>query len=133
MGQKVRSAFGGQLPVEVKIADDANDDTPIAVDLVVVYEKTLVEDLLKMPATEWFKKKKQFMLDHQGAVEVKSWEWVPGQMVETITVEYRAGCKKVIVFADYNSEGDHRASISPQQPSRVVFKDRDFNVEAQQQ
>ncbi|MEA2464363.1 MAG: hypothetical protein QOJ98_2110 [Acidobacteriota bacterium] len=35
---KVRSAFGGELPFRVTVAPDANENSAIAVDLVVVYD-----------------------------------------------------------------------------------------------
>ena len=130
--KKVTSAFGGQLPVQVQIADDANEDSPIAFDTVIVYDKDLVEALLKMSANDWFAKKKQFIADHQSDVAVQSWEWVPGQIVEPLSIDYRPGAKKVVLFAYYQTEGDHRAVIQPRQPAKIVFNDREFSVEAQQ-
>lgn len=130
--KKVTSAFGGQLPVQVSIADDANEDSPIAFDTIVVYDKDLVDALLKMSATDWFAKKKQFLADHQNDVAVQSWEWVPGQIVEPLSIDYRPGAKKVVFFAYYQTEGDHRAVIQPRQAAKIVFNDRDFSVEALQ-
>lgn len=128
----VRSAFGGRLPMQVSIVSGANDDSPVAVDLVVVYDKKLMDDLLKMPAAQWFAKRQQFKADHDRQIDVSGWEWVPGQSVPPITIPYKAGAKNVVLFADYHSEGDHRAVVGPQEPFKLVLGERDFAVEKAQ-
>lgn len=122
--------FGGMLPMQVKVAPHANEDTAVAVDVVVVYDTKLIEELLKMPASEWFSKKQQFLSDHPNDVVAQSWEWVPGQPVSPQSINYRAGARKVFLFADYVTEGAHRAAVPPQQPFRLVLGDRDLAVEA---
>lgn len=126
--RKVRSAFGGALPIEVAIVPAANEDTPIAVDLVVVYDAKLVDELLKMPAAEWFRKKEQYAADHP-AVAVTSWEWVPGQSVEPFKVSYRSGARSVVIFADYQTEGEHREVVGAPKPFRLILGERDLSVE----
>lgn len=121
--------FGGQLPFEVVIASDANEDSPVAVDLVFVYDKKLLDTLLKTPAVDWFAKREQFIKDYGNALAVEKWEWVPGQQIEPISVSYRPGARRVVLFADYLSEGDHRATADPQEPFRLVLGARDFSVE----
>lgn len=121
--------FGGQLPFEVEIAPDANEDSPIAVDLVFVYDKKLLDTLLKTPATEWFAKREQFIKDYGNALVVEKWEWVPGQQIDRISIPYRAGARRVVLFADYVTEGDHRATADPQEPFKLVLGTRDFSLE----
>lgn len=127
--QKVRSAFGGQLPMQVLVAPDANEDSPVAVDIVVVYDRKLLDELLKLPASQWFATKAQFIADHDRKIDVQGWEWVPGQKVEPISIDYRSGAKEVVVFADYHTDGAHRAVIQPQQAFRLVLAERDLVLE----
>src|SRR5262245_8336809 len=61
---KVRSAFGGQLPLRVTIEPGANDDSAIAVDFVVVYSDKLLDEIMKLPAAEWFSKRSRVLADH---------------------------------------------------------------------
>ncbi|HKS24477.1 MAG TPA: hypothetical protein VJZ76_16880 [Thermoanaerobaculia bacterium] len=126
-----RSLFGGRLPFQVAIAPDANNNSAVAVDLVIVYDAKLADELLKVRAADWFdaKQKRQFLADHVGKVKVQGWEWVPDQRVEERSVSYEAGARKVIIFASYLSEGDHRAAVDPQQPFRIVLANADFSVE----
>lgn len=127
-GRKVRQAFGGTLPIEVRVADTANDNSPIAVDLLLLYDDKLVEGLLKMPASEWFQKKQQYIADHP-AVVVESWEWVPGQIVDPFKLPYKSGARNVVLFADYQNEGVHRAVVGPPKPFRIVLGERDLSIE----
>lgn len=121
--------FGGQLPFDVVIAADANEDSPVAVDMVFVYDKKLLDTLLKTPASDWFAKRDQFVKDYGNSLAVEQWEWVPGQQVERISVPYRAGAQRVVLFADYVTDGDHRATADPQEPFRLVLGARDLSVE----
>lgn len=130
-GRKVRQAFGGTLPIEVEVADTANDNSPIAVDLLLLYDDKLVEGLLKMPASEWFQKKQQYIADHP-AVVVESWEWVPGQIVDPFKLSYKSGAVNVVLFADYQNEGVHRAVVGRPKPFRIVLGERDLSIEVPQ-
>ena len=128
---KVRSAFGGQLPLKVTVAPGANDDSAIAVDFVVVYDQKVLDEIMKVTAAEWFAKKSRFLADHPTEIVVEAREWVPGQPVGALTIPYKAGARKVVVFADYHSGGEHRAVVPPQQPSHVLLGETDIKVEAQ--
>jgi len=127
----VRTAFGGQLPVEVTIDAAANENSPVAVDLLLVYDDKLVDALVAMPAAEWFSKKEQYVADHPKVI-VQGWEWVPGQAVEPFKVPYRPGARNVVLFADYQSEGAHRAVVGRPKPFRIVLGERDLSIEVTQ-
>ena len=131
MKQHVRSAFGGKLPVRVVVEPKVNEDSPVAVDMVVVYDQKILDELLKLPASQWFAEKPQFVADHRRKIEVpvQGWEWVPGQKVEKISIEYRAGARAVVVFADYHTPGAHRFVVSPQHPFQLVLRERDLALE----
>ena len=126
---KVRSAFGGRLPLKVTIAPGANDDTAIAVDFVVVYSDKLLDEIMKVSAADWFAKKSRFLADHPQELMVEAREWVPGQPVAPWNIQYRAGAKKIVVFADYLVPGDHRATLDPQQPFRLVLGQSELRLE----
>ena len=126
---RVRSMFGGQLPIQVSIAADANENSPLAVELVVVYEKKLVDKLLEKKARDWFANREQFLRDYADDVDSWKWEWIPGQEVQPLEVTYGVGAKRVILFADYLTPGEHRANIDPQQPFRLVLGQSELELE----
>jgi type VI secretion system protein len=128
---RVRSMFGGQIPpIPVTISKDANENSPLAVELIVAYDQKVLDELLKMPARKWFDGREQFLRDHPEAVETLKREWTPGQDVAPLEISYGVGARRVVIFADYLVPGDHRATIDPQQRFKLVLGDDDLAVEA---
>src|SRR6187549_2130614 len=76
--------FGGELPLSVSVAPEANRNSPIAVELVIAYDGKVLDELLKMPAGDWFRKREQFLRDHPGGMDTWKWEWIPGQKVKDV-------------------------------------------------
>lgn len=126
---RVRSMFGGQLPIQVSIAPDANEDSPLAVELIVVYENKIVDKLMEKKARDWFAGREQFLRDYADDVDSWKWEWIPGQEVRPIELTYGVGAKRVILFADYLTPGEHRATIDPQRPFRLILGQSELELE----
>lgn len=126
---RVRSMFGGELPIQVTISPDANEDSPVAVELIVAYDEKIVDELLKMPARKWFDGREQFFRDHPEKIDSWKWEWIPGQEVPPIELSYGIGAKRVVLFADYLVPGDHRATVDPQRPFRLILGQSELELE----
>ena len=126
---RVRSMFGGQLPIEVTISPDANEDSALAVELIVAYDQKVVDELLKMPARKWFDGREQFLRDHPEKIDSWKWEWTPGQAVAPLELSYGIGAKQVVLYADYLTPGEHRAAIDPQKPFRLVLGQSELRLE----
>lgn len=106
-------AAGPELEVSgiTLIADPgANGDTPIRVDLVLVSDRKLLEDLLRLPAGEWFKRKSQYQRDYPEALAVFDWEIVPGSRT-ALDLPERPAAWAGLVYAGYASAGDHRLLV----------------------
>jgi type VI secretion system protein len=130
MPNRVRSMFGGQLPIQVTISPNANEDSALAVEMIVAYDEKVVDELLKMPARKWFDGREQFLRDHPEKIDTWKWEWTPGQTVAPLELSYGIGAKRVVLFADYLTPGEHRATIDPQQPFRLVLGQSELELEA---
>ena len=125
----VKSLFGGIFPVEVQISPDLNRSSPIAVEIVVIYEKKILDKLRAMTAREWFEKREQMLRDHQGALQTWKYEWVPGQQVAPLDLRYEVGADRAVIFADYFSPGPHRILADPHRGLRLLLADEGFTVE----
>ena len=109
---------GTRLQLHVTVAPDVNDDRPIPVDVVFVWDKGTVAKFDALTAKDWFDKKAAFRRDdpNERAFTVRDWEWVPGQEVADIDLNIHAASRKwlraVYVFANYRTEGSHRARLA---------------------
>ena len=130
-GANRRSFFGGDVAVRVDADPEINQNSPVAVEMLVVYDKALLEALLAKTAREWFKDREQIIKDHPGDKSFisRSWEIVPGQSLPAEEMSFGTGARGGIVFADYFSDGAHRARFDPHLDLRIHLQDQDFSLE----
>lgn len=129
LGVRARALTGGKLQVEVRATETANQNNPIAMDLLLVYDQQLVQELLKMSAQEWFDKREQLQRDYPNSkgFDLWSWEWVPGQH-EVVTLPLIARARAGVIFLRYFSRGEHRMRIDPHTSIVVQLLEKDFSV-----
>lgn len=117
--------------VELDVAAGANGDNPVALDLVLAYDPALVEQLAGLSAADWFRRRGEIRLAFPTVVEVSSFEVVPGQpgLVHEVS-EKGEEAIAAFVFADYASQGPHRARVDALERFAVRLGPRDFSIEA---
>ena len=100
-GVRARSMLGGKLNVTVNVSEKVNQNAPIAMDLLLVYNDQLRDTLLKMSAKDWFRQKDQIRRDYiEGeGLDCWSWEWIPGQKIPMQKLPLKSKAKAGIVFA----------------------------------
>lgn len=92
--------------------EEANNDSPIAVDVVFVTDKTLLARIAELPASKWFAVRDDLTGTFPDAIRYQSWELVPGQRVVVPGDKLRGPrVAGVFVFADYPGPGAHRMRI----------------------
>jgi hypothetical protein len=122
-----------ELVMKVQISPVANDDNPIAVDLVLVKDKKLLKELMNMSAKDWFKRRHQYNLNYpkETGLSAGSWEWVPGQIAVIDPIPLKSKFAGGLIFANYFARGAHRAVIDPRKPIVVTLGKEDITVEIQ--
>lgn len=118
----------GELTMSVQVAPEANHNSPIAVDVLVVEDKDVLKLVSAMPASEWFEKRTDFERTHPNKIQLKSWEWVPGQVVDRVTVSGTGVANGVVLFANYLTKGDHRAVLPQGGRIAITFSADDFVI-----
>jgi type VI secretion system protein len=98
--------------VTITAADDANQNSPVAVDLVFVRDQALLDTLATTPAARWFTSRGDIVKSFPEGVGVLSYELVPRQ---SIRVPEEAFAKQrafgVLAFASYPPPGEHRLRL----------------------
>jgi type VI secretion system protein len=130
--RRVSGAGDSKLDVKVHVSPNANNNNPVAVDLVLVSDKKLLQELMKMSASEWFEKRHQVELDYpkETALNAGRWEWVPGQDVKVDQVPVKMEIVGGVVFANYFNAGPHRAPIDPRKGILITLGDENLCVQS---
>jgi type VI secretion system protein len=112
-----------KLTVKVDVSARANNNNPVALDLVLVKDKKLFKELMKISAAEWFEKRSQYRLDYPKEIGLSagSWEWVPGQVVTIEPIPFKFKVAGGLVFANYLTPGAHRAVIDASKPLVITL------------
>lgn len=108
--------FGGPKAVKpdwkslrVVTAVDANNNSPLAIDLVLVTERALVDGVSALTAAQYFAARDDLRRSQPGALVVQSLELAPGQTFEVDPKPFRANKGwAALMFANYATPGAHR-------------------------
>lgn len=130
-GGALRSArrtvgLGSDLVMDISVDSSANQNSAIAVDVVNVENKKVLDSVLAMSSVDWFKKKVDLQRTFPKDLNVNSWEWVPGQFVKPIKIRNSRSAKAIVLFASYTTPGEHRAVLPGHGTVSVNFLEKDF-------
>ena len=119
-----------KLAIKVDVSPKANNNNPVALDLVLVKDKKLFLELKKISAAEWFEKRNQYKLDYpkELGLSAGSWEWVPDQAVKIDPMPFKDKFAGGLVFANYFTPGAHRAVIDPTKAVVITLGPDDISV-----
>lgn len=119
-----------RLLVEVQVEPQSNQNSPIPVTLVAVYDPKLYERFSQMSAKQWYEQRDQLRRDFPGGDAFIEWEWefVPGFTPPPAVVEIRGRALGAFVFANYRVPGQHRVRLGPHQRIRINLAEDDVTV-----
>lgn len=96
----------------LQAADDANGNSALAVDVVLVKDPAVLESLLAMPASKWFATRADLRRSFPEALTVYSYEMVPSQSIKLGDKLWSAEkAWAALVYASYATPGEHRARL----------------------
>jgi len=117
--------------VVISASDGANQNSPVAVDIVLVLEETSIERLAPLSAAKWFAARADLRRTFPREITYKSWELTPGQILRLPGATFGSpNVHAVFVFADYLSPGEHRTRVNQLQNGIIVqLGAREFSVQ----
>ncbi len=106
----------------------------VKVHVVIVYERELVSEFMKMSATQYFQRVDQLIKDYSDKMKIFAWELVAKERITPwIDIKYPVDHMvplAAFIFADYSSAGDHRIRIPPSYKKiKITFETNDLNVD----
>ena len=116
--------------IEIEVAQGANQDSPIAIDVVDIHDEQMVPLLLQMTAHDWFQKRNQIAQAFPTGFDLASFEVVPGQKGPSEEVPSKSkSAIAAFVFANYAADGTHRARIDALKHAFIELGSKDFSVQ----
>lgn len=117
--------------LDMEVAANANADNALAVDLVLVYDTTLIPAFAGMTSADWFKNREPMKLANPTGIEVQTFEVIPGQRGPRYLISGRGNdALGAFVFAGYDTPGPHRARIDGMPAVLLRLGEKDFAVAA---
>jgi type VI secretion system protein len=116
--------------LKTDITKSANQNQPIAVDLLLVRDKDLLKKVMTLTAADWFEKRAQVMRDYPDAKELVVFhrEWVPGQQIPCSSLPLDPMPRATVLFANYFGKGDHRARLINGKSATIRLLDDDVEI-----
>src|SRR4051794_37938600 len=118
-----------KFSIQVNVSEDANQNSPVPADLVIIQDKKVAVEVAKLSAKDWFDRRAQITRDFTTKLQVVSWEWVPGQHVGPIDVDVAARTVGAFLFANYLNGGVHRGYIDVHSPVVVTLGAEEFSIQ----
>lgn len=130
-GVWVSALFGSKVTANISINQKVNQDNPIQVDILLIYDELLQKQLTAMTAQEWFDKRREIRNNYPKGhgFDVWEYEWTPGQNVGNIELPIKVKAVGALVFANYFSPGPHRLPMDPYSDINLIFQEKDFSIE----
>lgn len=119
-------------PLDLNITIDpvANENSPVALDLVLIKDKNFWKTAPAMTAKDWFAQRSDLQRRYRKKLEVHSWEWVPGQAIAPIIIKVPRRFSGAMVFANYPSPGTHSAPVPLGSNVIIALQENDFFLES---
>ncbi len=116
-------------PIDLNVGIDAaaNKNSPVALDIVLIKDKNFWKTAQAMTAKDWFAQRNDLQRRYGKKLQVKSWEWVPGQPIAPITVKVPRWLSGAMVFANYPTPGTHSAPL-PRGKVTISLQQDDFTM-----
>lgn len=101
-------------PTNIRIVTDheTNFGYPITVDLAITNDTIVYSQLSKLRAAEWFVGKSDYLRQYPEALHVRSWEVVPGTVVQRDVPKHLNDVVGGLIFVDYVGVETHRLNVS---------------------
>ncbi len=130
VGIATRSLFGEKMDLHIIIDSAANNEFPLAMTMLYVYDDDMFKKLLALSAKQWYTSRAQIAGEERAnsMYEAYDWEWIPGQDT-TVAIPLRSSTVGALIFVNYFNDGQHRVRVEPNQDIRIRMGFDDLTVE----
>ena len=118
--------------LDILIRENANMDYPIALDITLIKNDSLLGKILELDSNKWFEQKNTLLKTFPEDIIVRSWELAPGDGVSVSNDFFKdVRVFGALVFAKYFNGGDYKARIDNLEGKVIIdFDIYEFNAYA---
>lgn len=137
MTSTVKSALNfqsGKVWIErlrFKVDPNLNNNSPVTMNLIIVYRKDIMDELSKMTAFKYFNEINKIKRSYDSnSVKIFSFDIIPGQRMEDKNVlpERVSSALGAFIFVRYSNDGEHRVQLGSEKFLLVQLGKLDFSV-----
>jgi type VI secretion system protein len=126
-----KAVKAGWDSLSLTAAPDANGNSALAVDVVLVRDQQVLDSLQAMPAKRWFEVRDGLLRTFPAGLTVLSVEITPDQTIRFPRDRFKGKAWVALAFANYATPGEHRQSLPLAQDTCVLrLEAQDFAVAA---
>jgi type VI secretion system protein len=116
--------------VTFSASNQANQNYPTNIHLVLLYDPHLISEFLKMSSDDYFSDRnyEQLQRDHTTTIKIYKYQVTPGSRIEARRVEYSDSPVAGFLFASYRTPGDHRIRIGENRHLMIMLDKDDWRV-----
>ena len=111
----------------------SNQNVPVSMDILFIYQNSLMKSIKNLTSPAWFKNKQAFLLSFQHSLDIVHLEVVPQTAPEKVRLpDNYAKAVQVILFANYiNPKGQYQANLSQFKKLEINLHKDDYSLEEQ--
>ncbi|MGS2718699.1 hypothetical protein ACVBE9_11030 [Eionea flava] len=100
--------------ITIEAAANSNLDTPVALDIIFIYDEKITPLLSELNGPQWFQQKLSFSQRFANAIDIVDIEMVPLSRIESVSLPKKhKQAKNIVLFANYRtSDGQYMAELS---------------------
>ncbi len=119
-----------RLKVKFIVDQKINDNNPVSVDIVVLYDMEMKDELARLTAMEWFQQRDARVRSDPTGQKFQLWRWelTPGLELRDVDEPLRGLPAQGYVFADYSSKGRHSAMFDPNYGQTIALRRTAYNL-----
>ena len=114
--------------VQFRAAENANNTSPVKIHIVIAYTEALAAEIGKLNAADYFKKADKLKADAGVDLDVFKIDVLAGRTVPLDINPSKSSGFVALMFARYESPGDHRTNVSADYEIQVDLGKNDLKV-----
>lgn len=126
----------GLFPPRVNLNDitliaqaKANDDSPVAVEIVIVRDEALAAKLQETTASQWFETRNAFQTTYPKEIQTWYYELPPGKQLTVHPTEFSGkSAYALLLFANYRNNQPNRLRLDPYSKATVLLSEKEIKL-----